>query len=71
MLDWLILNSVRMSAAFHFWKKCSLVVLALTQQNATYNHASLEEQVVYGLCDISSVHQVVVWVFVFAVAHLQ
>lgn len=39
--------------------------------NPTHHHASLEEQVVYCLCDVSSVHQVVVGVFMFAVSHFQ
>lgn len=40
-------------------------------QPQTYHHASLEEQVMDGLRDISSMHQIVVGVLVFAVAHLQ
>lgn len=35
----------------------------------THHHASFEQQIVHGLCDIGSVHQVVVGVLVFAVSH--
>lgn len=35
----------------------------------THHHASFQQQIVHSLCDIGSVHQVVVGVFVFAVSH--
>lgn len=37
----------------------------------THHHPSLQEQVMHSLCDISSVHQVVVGVFMFAVSNFQ
>lgn len=49
----------------------SIHIFSFGVLSQTYHHAGPEQQVVYGLCDISCVHKVVIGVFVFAVAHLQ
>ena len=47
------------------------MVMSTLTRHQTYHHASLEDQEMDSLCDISSVHQVVVGVLVLSVAPLQ